>query len=65
MADSSRAAVEQAVKTFIGVSPQTAAVMALPAFPLGVDRVRLQRVADAMERFGLLKQPFSAGQMIG
>jgi NitT/TauT family transport system substrate-binding protein len=65
MADSSRAAVEQATKAFLGVSPQTAAVMAVPAFPLGVDRVRLQRVADAMERFGLLKQPFSVGQMIG
>lgn len=65
MADSSRAAVEQAAKAFLRVSPQTAAVMAVPAFPLGVDRVRLQRVADAMERFGLLKQPFTVGQMIG
>lgn len=65
MADSSRAVVEQAARAFLGVSPQTAAVMALPAFPLGVDRVRLQRVADAMQRFGLLKRPFSAGQVIG
>jgi NitT/TauT family transport system substrate-binding protein len=65
MADSSRATVEQAAEAFIGVSPQTAAVMALPAFPLGVDRVRMQRVADAMQRFGLLKQAFSVGQMIG
>ncbi len=65
VADSSRAAVEQAAKAFLGVSPQTAAVMALPAFPLGVDRIRLQRVADAMQRFGLLKQAFSVGQMIG
>ncbi len=47
------------------MSAQTAAIIALPDFPLGVDRVRLQRVADAMQRFGLLKQPFKAGQMIG
>jgi hypothetical protein len=33
---------------------QTAAVMALPDFPLSVDPVRLQRVVDAMSAFGLL-----------
>lgn len=65
VADSDRGAVERAAESFLGVSPQAAAVMALPEFPLGVDRVRLQRVADAMRRFGLLKQPFDVGQMIG
>ena len=65
VADSNRAGVERAVEAFVGVSSQTAAVMALPAFPLGADRVRLQRVADAMQRFGLLKQAFNVGQMIG
>jgi NitT/TauT family transport system substrate-binding protein len=64
VADSSRPAVEQAAEAFLGVSPQAAAVMALPEFPLGVDRVRLQRIADAMQRFGMLKQPFNVGQMI-
>ena len=47
------------------VPPQTAALIALPQFPLGVDRLRLQRVADAMLRFGLLKKPFNVAQMIG
>ena len=65
MADSSRATVEKAAEAFLGMSPQTAAVMALPAFPLGVDRIRLQRVADAMQQFGLLKQPYNVTQMIG
>lgn len=65
VADSDRAAVEGAAEAFLGVPAQTAAVMALPEFPLGVDRVRLQRVADEMRRFGLLKQAFDAGQMIG
>jgi hypothetical protein len=30
-----------------------------------VDRLRLQRVADAMRRFGLVKQRFDVAQMIG
>jgi hypothetical protein len=29
-------------------------VNAFPAFPLGVDAVRLQRVVSSMKRFGLL-----------
>jgi ABC-type nitrate/sulfonate/bicarbonate transport system substrate-binding protein len=65
MADSDRAAVERATETFLGVPPQTAAVMALPGFPLGVDRLRLQRVADAMRRFGMLSRAFNVGPMIG
>jgi len=64
-ADSDRAAVEQAAESFLGVTPRTAAVMTLPEFPLHVDRIQLQRVADAMRRFGLLGQTFDAGQMIG
>jgi NitT/TauT family transport system substrate-binding protein len=65
LADTSRPAVEQAVEKFVGVPPMTAAVMTLPQFPLGVDQVRLQRVADAMLRFGLLKRPFDTHQLIG
>lgn len=64
LADSDRGAVEQAVEKFVGVPPLTAAVMALPEFPAGVDRVRLQRVADAMVRFGLLRHQFNVSQMI-
>jgi len=48
------------------VPPQVAAVMALPQYILGgVDRVRMQRVTDAMRRFGMLKARFNIGQMIG
>ena len=55
----------QAMEAFVGVPPVTAAVMAFPQFPLGgVDRIRIQRVADAMLRFGLLKRPFQVGPMI-
>ncbi len=65
LADSDRAAVEQAVEKFLGVPPLTAADMALPEFPIGVDKVRLQRIADDMRQFGLLNKPFDASQMAG
>jgi len=53
------------MEAFLGVPARTAAILTLPAFPLGVDRVRLQRVADAMLRFGLLKRPFNTSAMVG
>jgi NitT/TauT family transport system substrate-binding protein len=65
VADSDRLAVERAAEAFLDMPPQTAAIMAVPNFPLGVDRLRLQRVADAMRRFGLVKQRFDVAQMIG
>jgi len=64
LADTDRAAVEQAVEKFLGVSSMTAAVMAIPDFPLGVDAARLHRIADAMQQFGLLNKPFDVSQMI-
>lgn len=65
VAAADRPAVEQAMEAFLGVPARTAAILTLPAFPLGVDSVRLQRVADAMLRFGLLKRPFSTSAMVG
>jgi NitT/TauT family transport system substrate-binding protein len=65
VADSNRLTVERAAEAFLGMPPQTAAIMAVPSFPLGVDRIRLQRVADAMHRFGLVQKPFDVAQMIG
>lgn len=66
VADTDRAAVERAMETFLGVPPQVAAVMALPQYILaGVDRARMQRIVDAMQRFGMLKQRFNVSQMIG
>jgi NitT/TauT family transport system substrate-binding protein len=66
VADTDRAAVERAMEAFLGVPPQVAAVMALPQYILGgVDRARMQRIVDAMQRFGMLKQRFNISQMIG
>jgi NitT/TauT family transport system substrate-binding protein len=70
IADTSRSAVEQAMETLQGpmngqVPPIVAAVMALNSYPIGVDRVRLQRVSDVMLQFGLLHSRFDIGQMLG
>jgi len=65
LADEDRAAAEQAIEKFLGVPSMTGAVMTLPQFPLGVDKVRLQRIADDMREFGLLKKPFDVSSMAG
>jgi NitT/TauT family transport system substrate-binding protein len=70
IADTSRTAVEQAMESLSGpqdgqVPPIVAAVMALDSYPIGVDKIRLQRVPDVMYEFGLLRSPFNIGQMLG
>jgi NitT/TauT family transport system substrate-binding protein len=69
IADVDRSAVESA---FVGLPPDgghidriTAAVMALNVYPLGIDEVRLQRVADVMQEFGFLKRRFDVRQLLG
>ena len=54
VADTDRAAVENVLAKYLNIDKQAAAFISLPAFPLGVDAVRLQRVVSAMKRFGLL-----------
>ena len=54
IADTDRAAVEQVLQKYLQIDQQAAAFISLPAFPLGVDAVRLQRVVSSMKRFGLL-----------
>jgi NitT/TauT family transport system substrate-binding protein len=72
IADTSRAAAERAMVDMpapFGVSAETAALMALDSYPVSngppgnVDRVRLQRVVDAMRQF--LRFPeFDIGSML-
>jgi NitT/TauT family transport system substrate-binding protein len=68
IADTDRSAVEQAMEALpspLGVSPLTAAVMALDSYPTGaVDTVRIQRVADVMRQF-LGFPTFNVESMIG
>jgi NitT/TauT family transport system substrate-binding protein len=58
IAATDRAAVEQALQTFLHLDPVAAALVSLPAFPEGVNAVRLQRTVDAMLQFGMLGQQF-------
>ena len=66
IADTDRAAVESAIEQYLPIPKQTAAFISLPTFPLGVDPVRLQRVVNAMIRFGLLPKgtTFNVNSMI-
>jgi len=69
IADTSRAAVEKAMESLAGpvngqVPPVVGAVMALNNYPISIDPVRLQRVADVMLQFGLLSKRFTIGSML-
>jgi NitT/TauT family transport system substrate-binding protein len=68
IADTDRTAVEQAMEALpkpLGLSRETAAVIALDDYPVGpVDPVRLQRVADVMRQF-LGFPVFDVRSMIG
>jgi NitT/TauT family transport system substrate-binding protein len=76
IADSNRAAVEQAMEDLptkpvpLGVSKQTAAVMALDNYPFSsgpvgsVDEVRLQRVVDVMQQFLGFDSSFNINSML-
>jgi NitT/TauT family transport system substrate-binding protein len=69
IADSNRAAVETAFESLSSapngqVPPDIAAVMALDTYPIGVDQTRIQRVANVMYQFGLLKSEFDVKSML-
>jgi NitT/TauT family transport system substrate-binding protein len=76
IADSNRAAVEQAMEDLpmkpvpLAVSKQTAAVMALDDYPFdggqlgSVDKVRLQRVVDVMQQFLGFDPSFNINSML-
>jgi NitT/TauT family transport system substrate-binding protein len=70
ISDTDRGAVETAFENIAGgaqngdVPPTIGAVMALDTYPIGVDKVRLQRVADVMNQFGLLTAPYNVSGML-
>ncbi len=70
IADTDRSAVEQAFETIKGgasngqVTAIIAAVMSLNTYPIGIDPVRLQRVADVMFQYGLLPTRFNVDSML-
>jgi NitT/TauT family transport system substrate-binding protein len=69
ISDTDRAAVEQAFEAINGpqngqITPGIAAVMALDNYPIGLDATRIQRVADVMYEFGVLKTRFNVSSML-
>jgi NitT/TauT family transport system substrate-binding protein len=70
IADTTRSAIEASMETLKGpqngqVPPIIASVMAVNIYPTSIDKVRIQRVADVMYQFGLLKSKFNVSPMIG
>lgn len=64
VADTNRAAVEQALVTHTGVTKEIAATMTLDTYPLVMDVPVMQRVADAMYEFGVITKPYKIQNMI-
>jgi ABC-type nitrate/sulfonate/bicarbonate transport system substrate-binding protein len=71
IADTDRAAVEQAMQQFPApytVPPYITAVLSLETYPLNtapdIDVSRVQRVADAMYQAGMLTQQFQVSSML-
>jgi NitT/TauT family transport system substrate-binding protein len=70
LADTSRSSVEKAMEALSGpqngeIQPIVASVMAVNIYPTSIDKVRIQRVADVMYQFGLLRSRFNVTPMIG
>jgi NitT/TauT family transport system substrate-binding protein len=66
VADSDRAAVEQALEknTTPPTPPVFADVMTIDTYPLTMDLPRMQRVANAMLEFGIIKKPYNIMNMV-
>lgn len=67
LADTDRAAVEQAMEEYTGIPPVVADTMAIDSFPLSMDLPELQRVPNSMFQFGLTpgaKGPYQIINMI-
>lgn len=56
----------QVLPQFIKISKQAAAAVVTGTYPDGpVNTKQIQRVADVMHQFGMLRQPFNVAPMIG
>jgi NitT/TauT family transport system substrate-binding protein len=69
ISDTDRPAVEQAFESIKGqqngqITASIASVMALDTYPIGIDATRIQRVADVMYQFGVLKSPLKVSSML-
>ncbi len=64
LASQSAPIVQQTSAKYVGVTPQTAAIVPVPQFQLRTDPLAVQRVADLMLQFGILQHGFSTTQFV-
>jgi NitT/TauT family transport system substrate-binding protein len=64
IASQDSAAVQRASVAYTGITPQTAEMVSAPQFQLAPDPTSLQRLADLMLQFGLLRRGFSVGPFL-
>lgn len=59
-----RQVLEDTLLAYSGIEPNIAKLVVAGTFPTSVDKTRLQRVADLMQTYGILKDKFDVGPMI-
>jgi NitT/TauT family transport system substrate-binding protein len=64
LADSSRAAVEQVLPSYIKLTSEEAAIVNLGQFPTTLDATHVQRVASLMHTGGLINRQFSVQPLL-
>ena len=60
-----RSAIEQAMEEYAGLGPREAALIAIDAYPTGIDEIRLKRIPTLMTQYSMLSRPFDIGVMLG
>lgn len=60
----SRSQVEKILPDYTKMDRETVALVGIGRYPTSVDQTRLQRVADLMKEFGILKKRLDVGTMI-
>jgi NitT/TauT family transport system substrate-binding protein len=59
-----RQTMEQTLSSYAGIDQNIIKLVVAGAFPTSVDKTRMQRVADLMLTYGILKEKFDVGPMI-
>jgi NitT/TauT family transport system substrate-binding protein len=59
-----RSTVEEAVQQYAKIDKEVAALVRIGTFPTSVDRTRLQRTVDLMQKYGMLSKPIDVDSMI-
>jgi hypothetical protein len=64
IASASRRAVWRGVEAFTKIPPSTAELIALPGYPLAIQALSLQRIADLMLFYNMISHSYDTAQML-